>query len=99
MKKLSEFSSDERKERTYLVLDRNFAPLIYKSVYGNLVKCNASGLPIGPAIPSSNLLVSIDEVAEYDYRYLKFMHRFKLKEFGSYELEYIPMERDYEPSI
>lgn len=75
-----------KKAERYMVLDINNVPIIYRNVLGNVVKCCAIK-PIGPVYDLDNLLLTEEEIKQYDSRLLVFAYRYKKRGFYEFTLE------------
>lgn len=71
---------DER----YLVLDVNLVPMIYQNVHGQVVKCCLLK-PIKSIHLIDSLLLTKQEIEQYDKRLLDFAYTYKKR--GLYDLE------------
>ena len=82
------------KEPKYLVLDKNLVPMIYKNVYGEVVKCCSLKLISASVYLLSNLFLTEQEVREYDERLLEFMYEYRKENIYDYKVEKVTIPRD-----
>ena len=75
------------KEDSYVVLDINLVPMIYRNVYGEIVKCFLSKKVDVSAFYSPNLFLSEKEIRDYDERLLDFTYILTRKGVYGYELK------------
>jgi len=82
------------KEPKYLVLDKNLVPIIYKNVYGEVVKCCLLK-PISASVYLlSNLFLTEQEVREYDERFLEFLYEYRKENIYDYKVEKVTIPRN-----
>lgn len=73
-------------DKRYMVLDVNNVPIIYRNVLGRVVKCCAVK-PIGPVYDLANLLLTEEEIKQYDSRLLAFAYKYEKRGLYEFTLE------------